>query len=84
MAYSVSALTTLNLHMKRIKRRVKTQLFLMAMVIFLAACGQRGSLYLPEPEQEPAKIIETEANEAEENEAGTIETGDDRDQTPGT
>jgi predicted small lipoprotein YifL len=84
MAYSVSALTTLNLHMKRIKRRVKTQLFLMAMVIFLAACGQRGPLYLPEPEQEPAKIIETEANEAEENEAGTKETGDDRDQTPGT
>ena len=75
--------------MKRIKRRLKIQLFLVAMVIFLAACGQRGNLYLPEPEQEPVKISETEENKAGENEAGeneaeADETGDDRDKTPGT
>jgi predicted small lipoprotein YifL len=70
--------------MKRIKRSLKTQLFLVAMVIFLAACGQRGPLYLPEPEQEPVKISETEENMAEENEAEANETGDDGDKTPGT
>jgi len=80
--------------MKRIKRRLKIQLFLVAMVIFLAACGQRGNLYLPEPEQEPVKISETEENKAGENEAGeneaeadetgANETGDDGDKTPGT
>ena len=63
--------------MKRIKRRLKIQLLLVAMVIFLAACGQRGNLYLPEPEQEPVKISETETNETEEN-----ETGDDSEKTP--
>ncbi len=75
--------------MKRIKRRSKIQLFLVAMVILLAACGQRGNLYLPEPEQEPVKISETEENKAGENEAeadetGANETGDDGDKTPGT
>ncbi|MEE8495394.1 MAG: lipoprotein [Xanthomonadales bacterium] len=74
MAYSVSALTTLYLHMNRIKRGVKTQLLLAAMVLLLAACGQRGPLYLPEPEQEPVEIIEAETNA----------TGDDREKTPGT
>ena len=73
IAYSVSALTTLNLHMKRIKRRVRTQLFLVAAMLFLAACGQRGPLFLPEPEQKPAEPTETEANE----------TGDDSEKTPG-
>jgi predicted small lipoprotein YifL len=82
MAYSVSALTTLNLYMTRIKRRVKTQLFLVAMVLFLAACGQRGPLYLPKPEPASAKshqtqAIETEANEIEANETEAIETEDD-------
>jgi len=62
------------------------------MVLLLAACGQRGPLYLPE--KAPVKISkaaaigtetnevdtkETEAKETEEN-----ETGDDRDKTPGT
>jgi predicted small lipoprotein YifL len=68
MAYSVSALTTLNLYMTRIKRRVKTQLFLVAMVLFLAACGQRGPLYLPKPEPAPATTQETQANETQANE----------------
>ena len=96
MAYSVSALTTLDLHMKRIKRSAKTQLFLVAMVLFLAACGQRGPLYLPKPEQAPAKtneteaneteaskteMNETEANETEANETEDDETGDDREKT---
>jgi len=78
MAYSVSALTTHNLHMNRIKRRAKTQLFLLAMVLFLAACGQRGPLYLPKPGQEPVKTNEAETNEAEENEAE-----DDSEKMPG-
>jgi len=65
--------------MNRIKRRIKTQLFLIAMVLFLAACGQRGPLYLPEPGQEPAKTDETETSETEAN-----ETEDDREKTPGT
>jgi predicted small lipoprotein YifL len=85
MAYSVSALTTLNLYMTRIKRRVKTQLFLVAMVamvLFLAACGQRGPLYLPKPEPAPATTQETQANETEPNEIEVneieaIETEDD-------
>jgi predicted small lipoprotein YifL len=89
MAYSVSALTTLNLHMNRIKLRVKTQLFLVAMVLFLAACGQRGPLYLPGPGQEPAEsnktaANETAANETAANETEANETEDDRDKTPGT
>jgi len=49
------------------------------MVLFLAACGQRGPLYLPEPGQEPAKTDETETSETEAN-----ETEDDREKTPGT
>jgi predicted small lipoprotein YifL len=88
MAYSVSALATLNLHMNRIKRRVKTQLFL-ALVLFLAACGQRGPLYLPEPDQAPAEINETEAKETGDDETevdGTEDDGteDDREKTAGT
>ncbi len=60
--------------MNRIKHRVKTQLSLVATVLLLAACGQRGPLYLPEPEQEPVKVNEAEVNETE----------DDREKTPGT
>jgi predicted small lipoprotein YifL len=77
MAYSVSALTTLNLHMKRIKRRVKIQLFLVAMMIFLAACGQRGPLYLPEPEQEPINKNEINAGEINADEIDEDEIYDD-------
>ncbi len=84
--------------MNRIKRRVKTQLFL-ALVLVLAACGQRGPLYLPEPDQAPAEINETEAKETEAKETEAIETeaieteddeteddetGDDREKTAGT
>ena len=65
--------------MNRIKRGVQSQLFLVATVLFLAACGQRGPLYLPEPGQEPAKTDETETSETEAN-----ETEDDREKTPGT
>jgi predicted small lipoprotein YifL len=68
--------------MKRNKRRIKPQLFLVAMVLLLAACGQRGPLYLPEPA--PVKISEAEANETETKETEANETGDDRDKTPGT
>jgi predicted small lipoprotein YifL len=81
MAYSVSALTTHNLRMNRIKPRVITQLFLLAMVLFLAACGQRGPLYLPKPGQEPVKTNETEANETGDDETGDEKTEDDRGKT---
>ena len=60
--------------MNQIKKKVKTQLFQVAMVLFLAACGQRGPLYLPEPEQEPVETHKTEANETE----------NDGEKTPGT
>ncbi len=56
----------------------------MAMVLFLAACGQRGPLYLPKPGQEPVKSNETETSETEANEAEDDKTGDDREKTPGT
>jgi len=69
--------------MKRIKRRSKIQLFLVAMVISLAACGQRGNLYLPEPEQEPVKTSETETNETTAKETEDDKTGDDHEKPPG-
>lgn len=68
--------------MKRIKRRVKVQLFLVAMVLLLAACGQRGPLYLPE--QAPVKTSEAEASETEAKETEANESGGDREKTPGT
>ena len=76
MAYSVSALTMPNLHMNRFDRTFKTLLFLAAMVVLLAACGQRGPLYLPAPEQDSTQAIETKAKDAEE-----IEAGDDNERT---
>jgi len=94
MAYSVSALTTLNLYMKRFNPRVKPQLLVVATVLLLAACGQRGPLYLPGPEHVPVRISKAEANEAEVNEAEANkteaneseanETGNGREKTSGT
>ncbi len=78
MAYSVSALTMSILHMNSFNRSFKTLLFPAVMVLLLAACGQRGPLYLPAPEQEPARTSETEAGETGENEAG-----DDDEKSPG-
>ncbi len=74
--------------MNRINRRVKTQLFLLAMVLLLSACGQRGPLYLPEKEQGSVESKETEATktevtDTEEHETGEKETEDDRENTPG-
>ena len=63
--------------MKQIMRREKTQLVLMAMLIFLAACGQRGPLYLPDPSQEPIIENEIDENEIDEDEIGEDELGDD-------
>ena len=51
----------------------------MVMLLFLAACGQRGPLYLPKPGQEPAKTLETETSETEES-----KTEDDREKMPWT
>ena len=72
----------LNLHMNRFNRSFKTLLFLAAMVLLLAACGQRGPLYLPAPEQEPARTSETESSEAEENEAGDDDKNDPGEKAP--
>ena len=35
------------------------------MVLIVAACGQRGPLYLPEPKPEPVEKNHTEANDHE-------------------
>jgi predicted small lipoprotein YifL len=69
MAYSVSALTMLNLHMNRFNQSIKTLLFLAAMALLLVACGQKGPLYLPAPEPGPVQASEVDPKEAEENEA---------------
>jgi predicted small lipoprotein YifL len=49
--------------MPRIKPKVKSQLLLATMVLIVAACGQRGPLYLPEPKPEPVEKNDTEAND---------------------
>ena len=74
--------------MNRINRRVKTLLFLLAMVLLLAACGQRGPLYLPEKEQgsvesKETKATTTEVTDSEEHETGEKETEDDKENTTG-
>ncbi len=48
-------------------------MFLVPLVLILAACGQRGPLYLPEPGPEPiekksSETIDTEVNKTEANE----------------
>jgi predicted small lipoprotein YifL len=65
MAYSVSALTTFNLHMNRFNQSSKALLFPAAIALLLAACGQKGPLYLPAPEPESAQASEVGPNEAE-------------------
>jgi len=62
MAYSVAALTTFNLHMSRIK----TPLFLAALLFLSMACGQRGPLYLSDEEsrQKSGQAEQTEQQEA--------------------
>lgn len=68
--------------MNQIKRSVKTQLFLMAMVLILAACGQRGPLYLPEPKQTPLEKKNTETVNTEANKAEVKKTQDDGKKSP--
>lgn len=60
--------------MIKIKAKLKARLFLVTMALFLTACGQRGPLFLPEPEQGQPETSETEAKKAE----------DDREKKPGT
>jgi predicted small lipoprotein YifL len=57
-----------NLHMKRFNQSSKTLLFPAAMALLLAACGQKGPLYLPAPEPESAQASEAGPNEAEKSE----------------
>ena len=66
MAYSVSALTLLNLPMKK----TRILLLLCAFALFVAACGQRGPLYLPEPGQQKSQA-EEEGEEKDEKTSGT-------------
>jgi len=56
MAYSVSALTLLNLPMNK----TRILLLLCTFALFVAACGQRGPLYLPEPGQPESQAEENE------------------------
>jgi len=52
MAYSVSALGLLNPSMKRTGTPYLAFLICCCLALSLAACGQRGPLYLPEPEDQ--------------------------------
>jgi predicted small lipoprotein YifL len=60
----------------RCTRRLRTRLFLVGSVIFLVACGQRGPLYLPEPEPESATTTDSTSEL-------TSETEDDGEKTSG-
>ncbi len=51
--------------MPRIKPKIKSQLLLATMVLMVAACGQRGPLYLPESKPEPVEKNDSEANDHE-------------------
>ena len=63
------------------------------MVLLLAACGQRGPLYLPDSAQEPVSKNEIDAGEIaedqidadqiDEDETDEDETGDELEKTPG-
>jgi predicted small lipoprotein YifL len=65
MAYSVSALTLLNLPMNKIR----ILLFLCIFALLTAACGQRGPLYLPQPDQQDSQAAE-EGEEKDEKTSG--------------
>jgi predicted small lipoprotein YifL len=66
MAYSVSALGEYNPRMKRTGMTYPAGL-LCCLMLGLAACGQRGPLYLPEPQEQ---AVTTENADAEEEHAG--------------
>lgn len=61
MAYSVSALTPPNLPMKK----TRITLLICAFALLVAACGQRGPLYLPEPTQQAPAAEEKEEKDEE-------------------
>jgi predicted small lipoprotein YifL len=75
MAYSVSALGTLNPPMKRIVKPLNVVTLCCCLALFTTACGQRGPLYLPEPET-PAVEAPEEGQEESES-AEKTEDGDD-------
>ena len=68
MAYSVSALMTLNPAMKRTGFSYPTLLLCSLLALAATACGQRGPLYLPEPPEttEDAEKAEPDAEEIDE------------------
>ena len=80
MAYSVSALGTLNPLMKRTGTSYLAFAFCCCLTLSLAACGQRGRLYLPEPE----KQIEQAETEAGEEESVENDTEEPDEETPRT
>jgi len=55
MAYSVSALGPLNPSMKRTVISYLALVICCCLALSLAACGQRGPLYLPETEDQPVR-----------------------------
>jgi predicted small lipoprotein YifL len=78
MAYSVAALEPLNPHMKSTGTTYPAIVLCCCLVMSLAACGQRGPLYLPEPES-PA--VPTQAESADEENPGS-EKEDKDEETP--
>ena len=80
MAYSVSALGLLNPSMKRTTIPYIAVFFCCCLALSLAACGQRGPLFLP-PAEEQTEDAETMTGEEEK--AGESEEESDE-ETPRT
>jgi predicted small lipoprotein YifL len=54
MAYSVAALATFNLPMKRTGKPYPELILCCCITLLLAACGQTGPLYLPDKQEQAA------------------------------
>jgi predicted small lipoprotein YifL len=78
MAYSVSALGTLNPSMRRTGISYLAFVFCCCLTLSLAACGQRGPLFLPEPEKQTGQ----EEPETATGESAEDKTGEGDEETP--
>lgn len=63
MAYSVAVQTARNVPMQLIK-----PVFLIIILLFASACGQKGPLYLPESDQAPSQTQDGQSDEAQQKE----------------
>ena len=78
MAYSVSALETLNPAMKTTRISKSVLILCCCAVLTATACGQRGPLYIVKPEEAVGNTVQSEETTAEEtDEDAKKETADD-------